>query len=295
MHTSPDAGVELRLLQALVTVADEASVSAAAARLRVAQPSLSRQLRLLEQRLGLTLFERAGRRLKVTQMAEPVVDAARQALDAADGVLRVARLAAQGQVGRLAIAVLPGCSPVQLVSALARFRRQHPLVAVSITELVDEDQWRALREGTVDVALNLIEPPPDDLPHRVLSAEPVCVVVPEDHRLAGEEVARFGDLAGEPVTFFNRSDQPVGHRWLHDQLRAAGVRTAVREATLTNIVATVAAGLAVSVMLRSFESILRPPGVRFVPLEDCAIDLILTRRPGTVSSAVDAFDREMST
>jgi DNA-binding transcriptional LysR family regulator len=295
MHTSPDAGLELRLLQALVAVADEASVSAAAVRLRIAQPSLSRQLRLLEQRLGLTLFERAGRRLKVTQAAEPVVEAARQALDAADNVLRVARQASRGQVGRLAVAVLPGCSPVQLVGALARFRRQHPLVAISITELVDDDQWRALREGAVDVALNLIEPPPDDLPHRVLSAEQVCVVVPEDHRLAGKESVRFSDLAGEPVTFFNRSDQPVGHRWLHDRLRAAGVRTAVQEATLTNIVATVAAGLAVSVMLRSFESILRPPGVRFVPLEDCAIDLILSWRPGPVSSAVDAFNREMST
>ncbi|MEV6235525.1 LysR family transcriptional regulator [Lentzea sp. NPDC051838] len=292
MHTSPDAGVELRLLQALIAVADEASVSAAAERLRIAQPSLSRQLRLLEQRLGLPLFERAGRRLQVTRAAEPVVAAARQALDAADDVLRVAQQAAQGQVGRLAIAVLPGCSPVQLVGALARFRRQHPLVAVSITELVDEDQWRALREGAVDVALNLIEPAPGDLHHQVLSAEQVCVVVQEDHPLAGKESVRFADLAGEPLTFFNRSDQPVGYLWLADQLRAAGVRTVVQEATLTNIVATVAAGLAVSVMLQSFQTILQPPGVRFVPLEDCAIDLILTCRRGPVSVAVDAFRRE---
>lgn len=291
MHTSPDAGLELRLLQALVAVADEASVSAAAERLHIAQPSLSRQLRLLEQRLGLPLFERAGRRLKVTQAAEPVVAAARQALDAADEVLRVAHQAARGQVGRLAIAVLPGCSPVQLVGALARFRREHPLVAVSITELVDDDQWRALREGAIDVALNLIEPAPDDLRHQVLAAEQVCVVVQEEHRLAGKESVRFSDLADEPLTFFNRSDQPVGHRWLADRLREAGVRTTVQEATLTNIVATVAAGLATSVMLRSFQSILQPPGVRFVPIEDCAIDLILTCRQGPVPAAVEAFTR----
>ncbi|MET9232401.1 LysR family transcriptional regulator [Lentzea sp. NPDC003310] len=291
MHTSNP--VELRLLQALVMVADEGSVSAAADQLHIAQPSLSRQLRLLEQRLGLPLFERDGRRLKVTQVAEPVVGAARKALDAAANVLSVARQAAVGQVGRLAIAVLPGCSPVQLVSALARFRREHPIVAVSITELVDDDQWRELREGAIDVALNLIEPPPDDLCHQVVSAEQVCVVVPDEHRLAGKESVRFEDLEGEPLTFFNRTDQPVGYRWLTDRLRAAGVRATVQEATLTNIVATVAAGLAVSVMLRSFETILKPPGVRFIPIEDCAIDLIVTWRRGAVPAAVNAFKREL--
>src|SRR5688500_4164690 len=102
VHTSqeaPGAGVELRLLRALVAVAEESSVSAAAARLRVAQPSLSRQLRLLERRLGLPLFERSGRRLRVTAAAEPVVAAARQALATADEVVRVARRAADGRTG----------------------------------------------------------------------------------------------------------------------------------------------------------------------------------------------------
>jgi DNA-binding transcriptional LysR family regulator len=78
--TASGTGVELRLLAALVAVADEWSVSAAAVRLHVAQPSLSRQLRTLERRLGLTLFERSGRRLQVTAAGEQVVTAARRAL-----------------------------------------------------------------------------------------------------------------------------------------------------------------------------------------------------------------------
>jgi DNA-binding transcriptional LysR family regulator len=294
MHISPDSGVDLRLLQALVAIADEAGVSAAAERLRIAQPSLSRQLRLLERRLGLPLFERAGRRLRVTAAAEPVVESARRALDAADEVLRTAKRAADGQLGRLAIGVLPSCSPVLLVDALAAFREHHPQVETTITELVDEDQWRALREGTIDVALNLIEPPPSDLPHQILTAEQVCLVVRDDHRLAGKESIRISDLAGETVTFFNRSDQPVGHRWLTWALRTAGVRTTLQEATLTNIVAAVAAGLTVSVMMRSFESILRPPGVQYIPVEGWAIDLIMSHRPGQESPTVQAFQREMA-
>jgi DNA-binding transcriptional LysR family regulator len=297
VHTSqdpPGTAVELRLLSALVTVADEASVSAAAARLRVAQPSLSRQLRLLERRLGLPLFERSGRRLRVTTAAQPVVDAARRALAAADDVVRTAHRAADGRVGRLAIAVLPSCSPVLLVDALAAFRGQHPQVETSIVELTDSEQHRALREGRIDVGLALIEPPPHDLPHQVLLREQVCLVVPSQHRLATAGRARLEDLTGEQLIFFSRADQPVGRRWLTDQLRAAGVPTEPQQATLTNIVATVAAGLAVTVMLQSFESILRPPGVRFIPLDDLAIDLIMAWRPGPEPAVVRAFRREIT-
>lgn len=294
MHTSSDLGVDLRLLQALVAVADEASVSAAAVRLRVAQPSLSRQLRLLERRLGLQLFEKAGRRLQVTPTAEPVVAAARRALDSADEVVRTAQRAAAGRLGRLAIAVLPSCSPVLLVDALAAFREAHPDVETSLTELVDEEQWRALREGRIDVALNLIKPPPSDLPHQILTTEQVCLVVRDDHRLAGKESVRISDLAGETVTFFNRSDQPVGYRWLSWGLRSADVGTTLLEATLTNIIAAVAAGLTVSVMMRSFESILRPPGVQYIPVEGWAIDLIVSHRPGPVSPVVEAFRDELA-
>lgn len=297
MHTSsetPGTRVELRLLTALVAVADEASVSAAADRLHIAQPSLSRQLRLLERQLGLPLFERRGRRLRVHVAAEPVVDTARRTLAAADDVVRTAQRAADGRIGRLAIATLPSCSPVLLVEALAAFRRRHPGVETSVVELVDAEQHRALREGRIDVALALIEPPPDDLPHQVLAREQVCLVIPDQHRLAAAGRARLEDLAGEHLVFFSRADQPIGYRWLCDRLRAAGVPTEPQESTLTNTVATVAAGLAVTVMLRSFETILRPPGVRFVPLDDLTIELIMSWSAGPETSTVRAFRRAIT-
>src|SRR5205823_73605 len=138
VHTS--TGVELRLLHALVAVADESSVSAAAERLRIAQPSLSRQLRLLERRLGLALFERDGRRLRVAPVAAPVVDAARRAIASADDVVRAAQRAADGRTGRLAITVQPGCSPLLFMNALGAFRRAHPHVETSMVELPDDEQ-----------------------------------------------------------------------------------------------------------------------------------------------------------
>ncbi|QMU78024.1 LysR family transcriptional regulator [Streptacidiphilus sp. PB12-B1b] len=284
MHDSPEDGpVELRLLQSLVVVAEEGGVSAAAERLRIAQPSLSRQLRLLEKQLGLVLFERVGRRLRVVPAADVIVEAARRALQAADDVSRLARQVADGRIGRVAVATLPGASPVVLVDALAAFRRRHPGVETTLTELTDEEQYRALREGRVDLALARIVTPPADLASRVLLHERLCLVVSTGHRLADAEQVRLADLRGEEVVFFSRSVQPVGYRWLTEQLADAGIAAPIQEATLATIFATVAAGIAVSVLVRSFEDLLSPAGVRFVPLDGPGIDLVLHWRPACAS------------
>jgi DNA-binding transcriptional LysR family regulator len=127
----------------------------------------------------------------------------------------------------------------------------------------------------------------------VLMKEPLRLVVPSHHRLAGAERARIGDLAGERVVFYGRSVQPVAHDWLTRQLRAAGLSTVLQEATLPNILATVAAGLAVSVLVSAYEAILRPPGIRFIPLDGLTVDLIMVWGPGPESPALRAFRREI--
>jgi hypothetical protein len=96
------------------------------------------------------------------------------------------------------------------------------------------------------------------------------------------------------VVFFDRSVQPIGHKWLTEQLRVAGVATELQSATLMNIFATVAAGLAVSVLVRSYSSLLQPAGVRFVPLTDVSADLIMLWRPGAESALVREFREEMT-
>jgi hypothetical protein len=95
------------------------------------------------------------------------------------------------------------------------------------------------------------------------------------------------------VVFYGRSVQPVAHHWLTEQLRAAGLSTVLQEATLPNILATVAAGLAVSVLVSAYEAILRPPGIRFIPLDGLTVDLIMVWRPGPESPALRAFRREI--
>lgn len=293
VHTSePD--VELRLLHALVAVAEESSVSAAAVRLRIAQPSLSRQLRLLERRLGLPLFERDGRRLRVAPAALPVVEAARLAIETANDVVQTARRAADGHTGRLAIAVQPGCSPLLFMNALTEFRRRYPQVETSVVELGDDDQRRGLHDGSLDLALTRLAPPADDLPHQVLVPEPLSAIVPTGHPLAAKRRIRLAELADEPIVFYPRAVQPVAHRWLTERLREAGVPGTLQEASLTSILATVAAGLAVSILVSSYEAVLRPPGVQFIPLAGLAVDLIMSWPPGPQSPTLQAFRHDLT-
>jgi DNA-binding transcriptional LysR family regulator len=95
------------------------------------------------------------------------------------------------------------------------------------------------------------------------------------------------------LVFYPRTDQPVACDWLDTQLRAAEVTGKVWEAPLTDIMATVAAGLAVSVQITSQGSLLRPPGVRFIPLEGPTVDLVMSWGPGPQSAAVRAFRDEL--
>src|SRR5215469_12417561 len=126
--------MELRQLEYLVTVADEASFTRAAARLHVAQPGVSAQIRRLEREVGQELLDRTGRAVRPTEAGAAVLEHARAALAA----IAQARLAVDeltGLVrGRVAMGVLTGCGGLDLAGLLATFHRRHPGVEISLTE-----------------------------------------------------------------------------------------------------------------------------------------------------------------
>ena len=144
--------MELRQLEYFVAVADEASFTRAAARLHVAQPGVSAQIRRLERELGQDLFDRSGRAVRVTEAGAVVLLYARAALGAAAGArLAVDELAGLVR-GHIAVGMVVACSSLDLVNLLADFHRDHPAVEITLSEANTSDLIEGLRAGQLDLA-----------------------------------------------------------------------------------------------------------------------------------------------
>src|SRR5689334_11097331 len=154
--------MELRQLEYFVAVAEEASFTRAAARVHVAQPGVSAQIRRLEQELGETLLDRSGRTVTLTEVGEALLPHARAALSSVDGArLAVDELAGLTR-GRVAVGMITSCGVLELPDALAEFHRLHPGVEISLREDNSDRLLEQLRDGVLELAFVGIagEPPP---------------------------------------------------------------------------------------------------------------------------------------
>src|SRR5271167_2455660 len=156
--------MELRQLEYLVAVAEEASFTRAAGRVHISQSGVSAQVRQLERELGAALVDRSSRAARLTDAGTAALPHARAALDAASA-LRQAVDEVNGLVrGRLTVGMVTACTVPGLFDALAAFRRAHPGVALTLAEDDSAALTRRVRSGTADLALaGLAGAPPRDL------------------------------------------------------------------------------------------------------------------------------------
>jgi DNA-binding transcriptional LysR family regulator len=187
--------MELRHLRYFVAVADHGTVSAAAARLHVTQPGLSRQLRQLEQQLGVDLFDREGGRLALSGTGRALLPLARDLLDRVDALRVAATFHAQGRLDRVTI----GAPTVTLTEVVAPFivtlEPDDPIA--SVFEADARDPVDALRRGA-DLAIGTARP---QAPYRAsaLAVLPVWAYVRPDHAWAGRASVPLAELLAEPV------------------------------------------------------------------------------------------------
>ena len=252
-------------LHAFVVLAEELHFGHAAARLGIAQPPLSQQIRRLEEKVGHALFTRAPGRVALTAAGCELLPAARRALtDLANG-LAAARAVGSGSAGRLRIGFAASLALTILPGLLRTFRHQFPGVHLDIHEMTTAPQIAALHDKTIDIGL-LREPPTDEaeLSFRTVLSEPFVAVLPSTHPLAAQRTVRVARLAGSPFVLLPRSVGPS----LHDQIiglcSAAGftprvVQHAVEWQTVCALVET---GLGVSLAPASIRRI-RLKGVAF--------------------------------
>jgi len=189
--------VDLRALRVVVAVAEEASVTRAAASLHQSSSAVSHTLVSLESELGVDLFQRLPRGMALTDAGDAFVAAARRALHEAE-VARRSVDAVRGLVtGHVRVAAVLGFS-VPLADLIGEFARQHPQVVVQVLPPESADGVAHLvRSGACDVGFTWVAPVPDDLDGTPVYTDPSVVVVPEGHPLAGRNSVCVGDLRGE--------------------------------------------------------------------------------------------------
>jgi DNA-binding transcriptional LysR family regulator len=195
MPDSPlSADLDLRLVRYFTAVADHRHFGRAAAELRVAQPSLSRQIRHLEQQLGARLLDRTPQGTRRTEAGEVFLPRARALLRSAAQAATATQAAAQPS--RITIGYTPG---IIVTPAVRNLRRQQPDADVHALHLEWNEPRDALLDHRVDAVVTRLPLQTDGLHVTILYDEPRVLLVPLDHRLAGKESVTLDDIAGEPM------------------------------------------------------------------------------------------------
>ncbi|HEY1413595.1 MAG TPA: LysR substrate-binding domain-containing protein, partial [Rhodopila sp.] len=215
----------VRTLELLRVVIETRSVTAAAERLHVSQPAVSKAVKQAEDRLGFPLFLRERGRLVPTLDARVLLPEIVRAATAVDQVSRLAEDLQSLKTGTVSLAAAPVLGNTLAAQAIARFRMASPGVRILIQTMVNHEVVDAVADHRVD--LGLVLTPVEDghtAARDICSAALVCVM-PRGHALAGREFVGPGDLEAVPLISFSRQ-QPIG-ALIEDAFRAASVRRAM--------------------------------------------------------------------
>ncbi len=189
--------MNLRDLRYLVALADERHFGRAAEKCFVSQPTLSAQVRKLEEYLGAPLVERRPKRVTLTETGEKVVQRARRVLQEADAIVEVARTERDPLAGQLKLALIPTVGPYLLPHVVRPLRRALPRLKLMLYEYQTGPLLEKLRDGEIDLGILALPVATDGLAEAVLYDEPFMLAVPSTHRLASNDRVRVADLEGE--------------------------------------------------------------------------------------------------
>lgn len=248
-----------RELECFLAVAEELSFTRAAERLHLAQPPLSRHVKNLEEKLGVTLFERTNREVSITAAGRAFREEAREILLQTRRAGEVARRVAEGETGELRIGFVSAVLSPELVEVFARFRESHREVRLDLRDRLPAEQIAELERGELDLGFIGVEP--GRLPDRIAVAkwreEPLRAFLPPDHRRAGAESVRLKELAGEPFVMISPEAAPAFSAHLRSLCHEAGFRArVVQEARRAQAVAAMTvAGNGVAILPESLHRI----------------------------------------
>ncbi|MCG1053826.1 LysR family transcriptional regulator [Mycetohabitans sp. B5] len=291
---------DLRQLRYFVTLAEEQHFSRAAARLAMTQPPLSQAIRLLEDALGVRLFERTKRSVELTPVGAALLPEVRRVLAAADALAPLARSLAQGETGVLALAFVSSADYGLLPGLLRQFVERFPRVRLQLLEATSDVQIDELVAGRIDAGIVIPPIPPRHaaaLSYLPIAREPLIVAMSCElaqaldtaYDQAEIELAQFADV---PLVIFPRRLAPAFYDIIMVCYKAAGVvpRIGQEAIQMQTIVSLVSAGMGVALVPQSLHNLQRT-GVVYRALRGAlpVIETGLVWRTGDVSPVLASF------
>ena len=268
--------MELRHLRYFVAVAEELNFTRAAEKLRVAQPSLTRQIQNLEEELGVRLLERARNKVSLTEEGRRFLIDARRLVALSDESVKAVQRLSRGESGQLNLGYLFKFNFDLLPATLTTFYQSCPEIAVNLFDMSPAEQLRALEARKIDLAFVGLRPPPANgslaaLDWECVAHHKLVVVLPADHPLAKRRRIEVSDL--KPLFFVAMSEEthPGSRAWLTGLCAVAGfVPKILQDVSVeAGLMTFVAEGLGVTLAREQIKN-LPHPGVVFRPLATVA-------------------------
>jgi DNA-binding transcriptional LysR family regulator len=286
--------MELRHLRYFIAVAEELHFGRAAARLHIAQPPLSQQIRRLEKELAAPLLRRTSRHVELTAAGRLFLQEAKLTVAQAERAVRIARRATEGEIGQLLVGCTPWADFTSGADVIRGFGKRYPRVEVELHSLSSAEQISALEEGRLDVGI--LRPPVHSqaLTTESLLAERLVVAFPQGHRFAGYRRVPWHELAHEAYVLLSRRRAPTFDSLVSEACARVGLTLSVRYEVdhPQAVLALVAAGLGISLAPATFGA-LKSTGIAYralLPSGPLLKTIIVWRREGA-SPLVQRFLR----
>jgi len=261
--------IDIRPLRYFLAVAETLHFGRAAERLNVTQPPLSRQIAALEESLGVALLERDSRHVRLTAAGQRFQEDARGVMNALQQACHAARQVGAGELGELQVGFMMHAAHSSVPPLARRFIAAHPQVQLRLREALPMALLDGVRSGALDAGIGFAPASLRGLELLPLQEEPLCVVVPADHRLARRRSVDITALAGEALITAPADVVPTLREAIEASFHAAGLQADVRlEVQLQqSIVSLVGEGLGIALVPASLKR-MGMPGVSFVRLKD---------------------------
>ncbi|MEK4884861.1 LysR substrate-binding domain-containing protein [Bacillus sp. FSL W8-1127] len=284
--------LELRHLKYFVTVAEELHFGKAAARLNMAQPPLSSQIRQLEEEIGVPLFHRTKRKVELTKEGQVFLEKVYLILKNLEDAIETVRMVNRGEIGEIAIGFISSASYDILPAIIQHYRKKYPNIHIDLLQLTTEEQVKALHEGRIDVGILCHPIENDNVLFEVIRQEPMVIALPKDHPLARETSSiNLNDLSNDPFIVTGRKANQRHYDTLIKLCYQAGFSPKVVQETkeLSTVLSLVSSGMGVALVPASIQSIFKNKviyrNIRNHPYTTTA----LAWKSGNLSPTVRAF------